>query len=69
MRMDDSVSMAVNGASNGTGTPKLEGPPGERARAYQMEMFEESLKRNIVVTVGKRFSFFPLSLLVVYEVW
>jgi len=59
MRMDDSVSMAVDDAGNGTRTPKPKDPPEERARGYQMEMFEESLKRNIVVTVGKRFSFSP----------
>lgn len=25
----------------------------ERTRGYQMEMFQESLKRNIIVAVGK----------------
>ncbi|RPA97128.1 P-loop containing nucleoside triphosphate hydrolase protein [Choiromyces venosus 120613-1] len=51
MRMDDITNMAVNGSSNGTETPKLKAPTEERARAYQMEMYEESLKRNIVVTM------------------
>lgn len=59
MRMDDSVNMEVDGAGNGTRAPKPKDSPEERTRAYQMEMFEESLKRNIVVTVGKRFSFSP----------
>jgi len=38
---------------SGNNTPKeeLPGPATMTARAYQREMFEESLKKNIIVTV------------------
>lgn len=40
-------------------TPVAADPALERTRGYQMEMFRESLKRNIIVAVRKKCSNLP----------
>jgi hypothetical protein len=68
MISSDDEPHSDSSTGDNTAEEESKGPTAMTARAYQLEMFEKSLKQNIIVTVGINFSAIPLPLGIV-EFW
>lgn len=50
---DSGVSLSSDQEDESAFSKQMQGPRAMAARAYQLEMLEESLKQNIIVAVGR----------------